>query len=75
MMIKIQNHLLFYLINKLINTYTFNSKVIVKLLLPVRNKYIAKSEVGNNVNIFVFESGGWINEELESIVPSGLIEL
>ena len=26
-------------------------------LLPVRNKYIAKNEVGNQLNIFVFESG------------------
>ena len=31
------------------------------MILPVRNKYIAKSEVGNQLNIFVFESGGWYN--------------
>ena len=42
-------------------------------LLPVRNKYIAKNEVGNQLNIFVFESGIWTNVAgVEFIVPSEL---
>ena len=44
-------------------------------LLPVRNKYIAKNEVGNQLNIFVFESGAWINVGVELIDPFGSIEL
>ena len=44
-------------------------------LLPVRNKYIAKNEVGNQLNIFVFESGAWINVGVELIDPFGSIYL
>ena len=47
--------------------------MIIKLL-PVRNKYIARSEVENQLNIFVFESGAWINVEVGFIVPSKLTE-
>ena len=43
--------------------------------LPVRNKYIAKSEVGNQLNIFVFESGDWINVGAEFMVWLELKEL
>ena len=38
--------------------------------LPVSNKYIAKSEVPNPLNIFVFGSGVWISVGFELIVPS-----
>ena len=41
-------------------------------LLPVRNKYIAKSEVGNQLNKFVFELGGWINIGIGFMDPSEL---
>ena len=44
-------------------------------LLPVINKYIAKIEVWNQLNIFVFESGVWSNVGLELIDPSELMEL
>jgi hypothetical protein len=38
----------------------------------VRRLYTAKSEVGNQLNIFVFESGSWIIVVALLIVPSGL---
>ena len=38
--------------------------------LPVSNKYIAKSEEPNQLNIFVFGSGVWISVGLGLIVPS-----
>ena len=44
-------------------------------LLPVRNKYIAKNEVGSQLNIFVFESGDWTIVGVELLVPSELTEL
>ena len=43
--------------------------------LPVSNKYIAKIEVPNQLNIFVFKSGVWIIVGVEFIVPSELTEL
>src|SRR5436305_10130800 len=50
-------------------------KVVVKLFLPVRKKYVAKSEEGNMLNIFVLESGIWRNVGIEFIDPSKLMEL
>ena len=40
-----------------------------RTLLPVRNKYIAKSEVGNQLNIFVLELGVWTNVGFGFIDP------
>ena len=42
-------------------------------MLPVRCKYTAKSEVENQLNIFVFESGICIIAGVEFVVPSELI--
>ena len=55
---------------------TINNKIsnLIKLL-PVRNKYIAKNEVGSCLNIFVFESGAWTNVGVGFIALSELIEL
>ena len=39
------------------------------------NKYTAKIEVGNQSNIFVFESGDWINTGLGFMIPSESMEL
>ena len=53
MKIKIQNHLVqFAKLLLIIRIIIINQK-----LLPVRNKYIAKIEVGNQLNMFVFELG------------------
>src|ERR1043166_5353016 len=53
----------------------FLVELIIKLL-PMRNKYIAKSEVGISLNMFVFESGVWTNTGVaEFIIPPGLTEL
>ena len=44
-------------------------------MLPVRSKYIAKIAVGNQLNIFVFESGICFNVRIEFEIPSELTEL
>ena len=43
-----------------------------KKLIPVIILYTAKSEVGNQLNKFVFESGSWIIVVVLLIVPSEL---
>ena len=70
MMRMLHCHLIYFKIQLVINFWVKNS---IKNILPVRSKYIAKSEVPNQLNIFVFESGICIIAGVEFVVPSELI--